>query len=171
MRLRFGLCARWRTACFFYDKWLCFAYLFLSVYQNVSPGNLIVPSINRWQQNCDLYIYLCARRKPDQRREKNWWKTPTQRPITVCSLSLSPLAFFLTATTWKERQPKQFSAQRLQPPQRAHRVPRSQHAGAAGVPRRRAAGCRPTRRFWAEKARSIQNLGPVQEHVWKPTWV
>lgn len=33
-------------------------------------------------------------RNPDQRREKNWWKTPTQGPITVCSLSfhsLSPL--------------------------------------------------------------------------------
>lgn len=141
-----------------------------SAYQNLSLGNLTVPSINWWQQNCDLCIYLCACRNP-KKREKNWWKTPTQRPITVCSLSLFPLAFFLTATTWKERQPKQFSAQRLQPPQRPHRVPRPQHAGAARLRRRRGTGRRSTRRFWAEKARSIQNLGPVQEHVWKPTWV
>lgn len=57
-------------------------------YQNLSLGNLTVPSINWWQQNRDLCIYLCACRNPEK-REKNWWKTPTQRPITVCSLSLS----------------------------------------------------------------------------------
>lgn len=82
-----------------------------------------------------------------------------------------PLAPFLTATTWKERQPKQLPAERLEPPQRAHRVPRAQHPGAAGLRGPGGAGPRPAGHLRAEKARSFQNLGPVQEHVWKPTWV
>lgn len=82
-----------------------------------------------------------------------------------------PLAPFLTATTWKERQPKQLPAERLEPPQRAHRVPRAQHSGAAGLRGPGGAGPRPAGHLRAEKARSFQNLGPVQEHVWKPTWV
>jgi len=93
MRFRFVLCVRWRTAYFFViSDFVLHISSCQSAYQNLSLGNLTVPSINWWQQNCDLYIYLCACRNPDQRREKNWWKTPTQRPITVCSLSFHSLS-------------------------------------------------------------------------------
>lgn len=75
-----------------------------SVYQNLPSGSLTVPRINWWQQNCDLYIYFCACRNPDQRREKNWWKTPTQRPITVCSLSFLSLSPFQQPLERKDSQ-------------------------------------------------------------------
>lgn len=133
-------------------------------------GNVTSSSINWWQQNCDLDIYLCACKKPWSKKGEKLMENTHSR-TNNCLFPFFPLAFSLAATTWKERQPKQFSAQCLQPPQWAHRFPSAQHAGAAGLHCCRGAGCGSTRRCWAEKARSIQNLGPVQEHVWKPTWV
>lgn len=142
-----------------------------AAYQNLSPGNSAVPSINWVAAKLWLtYLLMCMQKKPDQRREKNWWEN-THSATNNRLFSPFPLALLLTATTWKERQPKQFPAERLEPPQRAHGVARAQHPGAARLRRPRGAGRRPARHCWPEKARSVQNLGPVQEHVWKPTWV
>lgn len=149
---------------------LCISFC-QSACQNLSLGNSAVPSINWVAAKLWLiYLLMCMQKSLIKEGRKIDGKTPTQRPITVCSLPF-PLALILTATTWKERQPKQFPAERLEPPQRAHGVPRAQHPGAARLRRPRGAGRRPAGHRWPEEARSIQNLGPVQEHVWKPTWV
>lgn len=59
-----------------------------SAYQNLSLGNLTVPSINWWQQNWFMYLLMCMQ-KPWEEGEKLMENTHSKTNNRLFSLSLS----------------------------------------------------------------------------------